>query len=96
MRIVRGMVVVEECTYRIECSRPSQYEVVRISDEARVGAFVTSPRFEIIEAPLGMATMRAIARVAMRTGKTNWVDALRSPPSRRGRVWHAALKPGKA
>lgn len=96
MRTIRGMVVVDGCTYRIECSRPSHYEIVRIWDDARIGAFVTLPRFEVVEAPLGAAIMRAIARVAMRNGKTSWADALSLTATLHARADRAALKPRKA
>jgi hypothetical protein len=76
MRItVKGMVQVSGITYRIVRVRAGQYEVVRLLDDARVGAFALGVRAHVsCDAP---ELIREIARVALQGGRTSWLPRKR-------------------
>ena len=71
--VVKGMVQVHSVTYRIVRVRAGHYEVVRLLDDVRVGAFSLGTRREAImiegEAP---EVIREVARAALQGGRTTW------------------------
>ena len=77
---VKGMVQVGGKTYRITRLMPRLYEAVRILDEALIGQFRCGPSVELIPAGAGVpadaATLRLVAREAIRKAKTSWVGSL--------------------
>jgi hypothetical protein len=73
------MVEVGGTTFRIERVEDFVYEVFRIGDDASVGAFRTEPLLAIVRTDIEPAFMSAIARAAVRAGKTSW--ARRLPPA---------------
>lgn len=76
MHAVKGMVVVDGVTYRIVRTAPASYQVVRISDDATVGAFRSAPRLEITAATIEHGRLREIARTAIQGAKTSWVGRI--------------------
>ncbi len=85
MQIVKGMVQVGEDTYRIARVLPHIYEVTRILDNQVAGWF-TSDMSVIAPHSVDLFTLRAVARAAVRQGKTSWVgrtgSAVESTPER--------------
>ena len=80
--VIRGMVRVEESTYRIVRQRSRSYAVVRIADDLEVGAFQTGP-LRVQTTHVEPELLRAIAMLAMRLAKTSAVTHRRpSPPPR--------------
>ena len=74
---VKGMVQVAGITYRIVRIERGLYDVVRILDDQRVGAFRTIPRVEVTAAAAAPAeTIAEIAKAAVKWGKTSWVGRL--------------------
>lgn len=70
--VIRGMVRVEGCTYRIVRRRSRSYVVVRIVDDLEVGAFQTGPlRVQALHVEPDL--LREIAMYAMRSAKTSAV-----------------------
>jgi hypothetical protein len=67
------MVQVHSVTYRIVRVRPGHYDVVRLLDDVRVGAFSLGSRREAIivegDAP---EVVREVARAALQGGRTTW------------------------
>ena len=73
MHVIKGMVQVLGTTYRVVRLRLGFYQVVRIHDEAVVGAFACMKTLEIIAASVDAALMRQIAFAAVQQGKTSWM-----------------------
>ncbi len=61
----RGMVQVEGVTYRVR-SVSDRYEVVRLLDDQRVGAFGLEPRLRLLEQAIATELLLNVAREAMR------------------------------
>jgi hypothetical protein len=76
MQLVKGMVLVDGATYRIVRTSRANYDVVRISDDAKVGAFQSAPRLEIVSSAISQGLLREIARSAIQGAKTSWVGRL--------------------
>jgi hypothetical protein len=76
-RVVKGMVQVAGATYRIERAEAHRYEVVRISDDVRMGGFLSQPPFDVNPTSgVEVGLLREIARAALRSAKTSWVGRL--------------------
>jgi hypothetical protein len=78
-RVVKGMVQVAGATYRIERAEAHRYEVVRISDDVKVGNFGSQPPFDVKPAEgvgVEVGLLREVARAALRSAKTSWVGRL--------------------
>ena len=73
MHVIKGMVQVLGTTYRVVRLQVGRYEVVRIHDEAVVGAFACLKNLEIIAASIDAALMQKIACAAVKQGKTSWM-----------------------
>lgn len=73
--VVKGMVQVAGRTYRIVRLTPGHYNVVRILDDRRVGAF-SRPTNEVLADGIEPILMREIVREAVQGGKTSWVGRL--------------------
>jgi len=73
MHVIKGMVQVLGTTYRVVRLQVGRYQVVRIHDEAVVGAFACMKTLEIIAASVDAALMRQIASAAIQQGKTSWM-----------------------
>ena len=74
--VVKGMVQVAGTTYRIVRVQRGQYKVVRILDDAAVGAFSNGPTVEVTASCIEATLMREIVRVAIQGAKTSWVGRL--------------------
>jgi hypothetical protein len=88
---VKGMVQVAGVTYRIVKIEQGKYEVIRILDEVRVGAFETVPRLRIHAAGVPIELVRQVTLTALKQAKISWSRMLpphkpstsRPPPSKR-------------
>jgi len=68
----RGMIQLAGRTYRlVEISRAT-YRAVRISDETELGVFRCGSPLQLWGGAATMAELRAVARSAIRAGKTKW------------------------
>jgi hypothetical protein len=76
MQAVKGMVQVDGVTYRIVRTAASQYDVIRVLDDARVGAFRSAPSLELLASTIEPALLREVARMAIQRAKTSWVGRL--------------------
>jgi hypothetical protein len=76
MQAVKGMVLVNGATYRIVRLASAHYDIVRISDDTKVGAFKSAPRLEVTAASIDHGLVREIARTAIQGAKTSWVGRL--------------------
>jgi hypothetical protein len=74
--VVKGMVRVAGTTYRIVRVSRGQYNVVRILDDAPVGAFSNGPTVDVLPHGIEATLMREIVRVAIQGAKTSWVGRL--------------------
>jgi hypothetical protein len=79
MQTVKGMVQVAGSTFRIVRIRHGHYEVIRILDDARIGAFWSGPNFRVSECA-NEDLLREIARCAIQGGKTSWVGRVSLTP----------------
>jgi hypothetical protein len=92
----RGMIQVAGTTYRIQPAF-EYHEVIRISDDRKVGAFQHRPALRVLEAEIAAADLLHVARAALRSGRLPWAqadlslapiqpgsDARRRDPSRSG------------
>jgi len=70
--VVKGMVQVHSVTYRIVRVRAGYYDVVRLLDDVRVGAFSVAPRQETIIEGDSPELIREVARAALQGGRTTW------------------------
>ena len=75
-RVVKGMVQVAGTTYRIERAESHRYEVIRISDDVRVGSFHSQPPFDVHPVAVELGLLREIMRAALKSAKTSWVGRL--------------------
>lgn len=75
MQAVKGMVQVHGRTFRIVRVARGQYEVVRILDDKRMGAFSNDPTLKIADGE-HQELVREVARTAIQGGKTSWVGRL--------------------
>lgn len=66
------MVQVHSVTYRIVRVRTGEYDVVRLLDDARVGSFSLGAQREAIVEGDAPEIIRAVARAALRGGRTTW------------------------
>jgi hypothetical protein len=73
---VKGMVQVLGATYRVVRVEKGSYEVIRLTDDVRVGLFRTVPRPEVISTALATEVMNEIVRAAIHGAKTSWVGRL--------------------
>jgi hypothetical protein len=76
MQAVKGMVLVDGATYRIERTAHTEYAVVRVLDDVTVGMFRSAPRVEVTSAGVDEKLLREIARAAIQGAKTSWVGRL--------------------
>ena len=76
MATVRGMVQVGGTTYRVVRVEAGHYEVIRLLDDVRVGAFRSSPSLEVMPSGIERAELVMIARAAVQGAKTSWVGRL--------------------
>jgi hypothetical protein len=79
MQSVKGMVQVSGRTFRIVRITRGHYEVIRILDDARIGAFRSTPTLSVCEGE-HRDLVREIARCAIQGGKTSWVGRLATTP----------------
>lgn len=70
--VVKGMVQVHSVTYRIVRVRAGHYDVVRLLDDVRVGAFSLGSRHETIIEGDAPEVVREVARAALQGGRTTW------------------------
>lgn len=70
--VVKGMVQVHSVTYRIVRMRAGHYDVVRLLDDVRVGAFSVAPRQETVIEGDSPELIREVARAALQGGRTTW------------------------
>ena len=73
---IKGMVQVGGHTFRIERVDRFLYEVVRISDDRRVGSFCTSPLLSVVTSDEDPAVVQEVARAAIQNAKTSWAKRL--------------------
>ena len=74
--VVKGMVQVAGTTYRIVRLKHGEYNVVRLLDDVRVGAFSNAPAAFVSPDGIDASLMREIARVAIQGAKTSWMGRL--------------------
>ena len=74
--VVKGMIQVAGTTYRIVRVAHGQYNVIRILDDARVGAFSSGTAAKAVANGIDDRLMREIARIAIQGAKTSWVGPL--------------------
>ena len=79
MQSVKGMVQVSGTTFRIVRVAHGHYEVIRILDDTRIGAFWSTPTLSICEGG-HQDLVREIARCAIQGGKTSWIGRLAITP----------------
>ncbi len=70
---VKGMVQVKSVTYRIVRVHAGRYEVVRLLDDARIGAFSVGAHAQALCDSTAPELIREIARAALQGGRTTWV-----------------------
>jgi hypothetical protein len=70
--VVKGMVQVHSVTYRIVRVSAGHYDVVRLLDDVRVGAFTLGTRREPIIEGDAPEVIREVARAALQGGRTTW------------------------
>jgi hypothetical protein len=73
-RKVKGMVQLAGVTYRIVRVALGSYTVVRISDDADVGGFMLAPSLGFESRGLALDVLREVARLAIHTAKTSYVN----------------------
>lgn len=73
-RKVKGMVQLAGVTYRIVRIAVGAYSVIRISDDVEVGGFRLAPQLGIEACRIEPALMREIARLAIHSAKTSYVN----------------------
>ena len=74
--VVKGMVQVGGTTYRIVRIKRGHYNVVRVLDDVRVGAFSSGAAVEVAPEGIEADLMREIARAAIQGAKTTWAGRL--------------------
>jgi len=74
--VVKGMIQVAGTTYRIVRVAHGQYNVIRLLDDARVGAFSNGATAKAVSNGIDDRLMREIVRVAVQAAKTSWVGPL--------------------
>jgi hypothetical protein len=77
---IKGMVCVDQHTYRLERVENGFYEVIRLSDEMMVGRFAVEQTVRLEAHGVDAALLRRIAREAIQKGKTSWVYHETPPP----------------
>lgn len=70
----KGMIQSYGITYRI-VSGADRYYVIRLLDDAAVGSFRHAPVLEVIESTIGRSCLLALAQVALRQGRLDWMPA---------------------
>lgn len=70
----KGMVSLEGNTYRIERIASRTYGVVRVIDDVNVGSFKTGREIRVFPDGIDAVLLESIARDAVKTAKTSWVD----------------------
>lgn len=70
--VVKGMVQVHSVTYRIVRVRAGHYDVVRLLDDVRVGAFTLGAHRETLIEGDAPEVIREVARAALQGGRTTW------------------------
>jgi hypothetical protein len=77
---IKGMVCVDQHTYRLERAENGFYEVIRLSDEVMVGRFAVEQKVRLEAHNVDPSLLRRIAREAIQRGKTSWVYHATPPP----------------
>ena len=72
----KGMVSFGGMTYRVEKIAHDRYEVVRILDDRRIGAFAREPNIQVMPEGVDSGLLREIAHLALRQGKISWAGRL--------------------
>jgi len=62
----KGMIQVTGTTYRIARMNDGVYEVTRVLDDARAGAFVLGPPIRLTRGVLDVSELHAVARAALK------------------------------
>ena len=70
---IKGMVCVDQFTYRLERVERGYYEVIRLADEVMVGKFSVDGKVRLEPHTIDAALLRRIAREALQRGKTSWL-----------------------
>ena len=70
----KGMVSLEGNPYRIERLASRTYGVVRVTDDVSVGTFKTGREIRVFPEGIDAVLLETIARDAVRSAKTSWVD----------------------
>ena len=73
-RKVKGMVHLAGVTYRIVRVELGAYSVVRISDDRDVGGFTLAPALGFESRGLELDVLREVARLAIHSAKTSYVN----------------------
>jgi hypothetical protein len=73
-RKVKGMVHLAGVTYRIVRVALGSYTVVRITDDRDVGGFKLAPALGFESRGLELDVLREVARLAIHTAKTSYVN----------------------
>jgi hypothetical protein len=76
-RKVKGMVQLAGVTYRIVRVAVGSYSVVRIRDDRDVGGFSLAPALGLEARGLDLELLREVARLAIHTAKTSYVNFAR-------------------
>jgi hypothetical protein len=74
--VVKGMIRVAGTTQRIVRVAHGQYDVIRVLDDTRVGAFSNGTTAKAVSHGIDDRLMRQIARLAVQGAKTSWVGCL--------------------
>jgi hypothetical protein len=72
-KFIKGMVCVDDVTYRLERLSSGYYEVIRLSDEVCAGRFGFEGKVRLEPEAVDAMCLRRIARHAVQRGKTSWV-----------------------
>jgi hypothetical protein len=73
-RKVKGMVQLAGVTYRIVRVALGSYTIVRISDDRDVGGFKLAPALGFESRGLELDVLREVARLAIHTAKTSYMN----------------------
>jgi len=80
----QSMILVAGTTYRIQAVC-EHHEVIRISDNRKVGAFQHRPALRVLEGEIAAIDLLEVAKTALRTGRLPWArpDLSREPTGQR-------------
>jgi hypothetical protein len=69
------MVQLGSVTFRVIERATGGYGIVRLLDDAFLGSFVCQPYLTVVAQPgVDEEWLRAVARVAMQSGRTRWIS----------------------